>query len=237
MKMWSMIVIAGDRIVQRTVAEYLVDGACLRCGECCVCRFYETPEEFHRQLWVMAANVDDENNPQAIYDRGVLERQQAYEFLLQVARNRGKRQEKRFKKYYRILTTFGGYRETLKYYLIVIVDAFRKMALSEARSLVNAGRLDTPEQVFDLTIKDLDKAVADPSLDLGNLAERNTRFLKKLEHVRNFPLLIDSRGKILRAPSKETKEGEIVGTPISAGIVRGRVKEPFPVAPPGESGG
>ncbi|MFC2032076.1 hypothetical protein ACFLUS_01705 [Chloroflexota bacterium] len=32
-----------DRIVQRIDAEYRVDGACLRCGKCCVCWFYETP--------------------------------------------------------------------------------------------------------------------------------------------------------------------------------------------------
>jgi uncharacterized cysteine cluster protein YcgN (CxxCxxCC family) len=45
MKMWSMIVVIKDRILLRTAAEYRVKGACLRCGECCVCWFYDTPDQ------------------------------------------------------------------------------------------------------------------------------------------------------------------------------------------------
>lgn len=59
-------------------------------------RFYETPERFYRQLCVAAANMDDENNPQEVYDRDVLERRRAYEFLFGVARSRGKRRAKKF---------------------------------------------------------------------------------------------------------------------------------------------
>ena len=62
MKMWSMIVIVGDRIVQRTAVEYRVDGACLRCGECCVCWFYETPDQSEtippRKGWCTHLDVD-----------------------------------------------------------------------------------------------------------------------------------------------------------------------------------
>ena len=39
-----------------------------------------------------------------------------------------------------------------------------------------------------------------------------------------LPNFIDSRGKILRPPRKEAKEGELVGEPISPGIVQGKVK-------------
>lgn len=187
-------------------------------------RLYETPEAFYSQLRATAMNADSQDNPQAIYDRGVHDRQQAYEFLLGIARSRGKRQARRFRKYYDVLVTFGGYRETFKYYIVVIVDMLRKRALSEARSLVQAKRLDDPERVFELTTEDLDIGIADPSLDLRALAEENACFLRRIRHVRDFPLVIDSRGKILRPPKKEAKEGEVVGEPISAGMVRGKAK-------------
>jgi pyruvate,water dikinase len=36
--------------------------------------------------------------------------------------------------------------------------------------------------------------------------------------------MIDSRGKILRPPQKEPKDGELLGEPISPGVVQGQVK-------------
>ena len=48
--------------------------------------------------------------------------------------------------------------------------------------------------------------------------------LTKIKHVRSFPTVIDSRGKILRPPKKKARAGEMVGEPVSAGRVRGPVK-------------
>jgi pyruvate,water dikinase len=160
----------------------------------------------------------------AIYEQSVAERQQAYEMLLEVARGQGRRQARRFEKHYHVFVTFEGYREIHKYYIVWVVDILRQRALSLARSLVRAGRLDTVEQVFDLTLEELERGVADPSLDLRMQAGRNTRFLKKVQHVRDFPRIIDSRGKILRPPSKVAGPGEMMGEPISPGTVRGRTK-------------
>jgi pyruvate,water dikinase len=73
-------------------------------------------------------------------------------------------------------------------------------------------------------MNDLERGLADPSIDLRALAEKNTRFLKKLRQVRELPRIVDSRGKILRPPQKEAGEGELVGEPISPGLVRGKIK-------------
>jgi len=88
---------------------------------------------------------------------------------------------------------------------------------------VEAGRLDVPEQVFDLTIDQLDDALGDTSIDLRALAEKNTQYLRRLRHVREFPRIIDSRGRILRPPKRKAREGELAGEPISPGVVRGRI--------------
>ena len=101
---------------------------------------------------------------------------------------------------------------------------FRRRVLAAAQPLLDADRLDSPEQVFDLHMDDFERGMADPALDLRALAEKNTRFPKKLRRFHELPRIIDSRGKILRPPRKEAVEGELVGEPISPGIVRGKVK-------------
>jgi phosphohistidine swiveling domain-containing protein len=192
-------------------------------------RFREVPGEVYRQLQTMAVGIDterveDARNSLAVYERGIVERTQAYEFLLEIVRRRSKRQAKRFAKYYSVLVTFEGYREIHKYYIVWVVDILRQKALAVGQSLVQAGRLDSVVQVFDLTIEELDRGQADPSLDLRALANENTRFLSKSRHVRHYPRIIDSRGKIVLPPRKEAKAGELLGEPISPGTVRGKVK-------------
>jgi pyruvate,water dikinase len=187
-------------------------------------RFYERPVQFYEQLRTLALNTDASNSPQAIFDSARTEREESYQELLQVAQQKGKRKAKQFARNYQILVELGGFRETPKYCFILITDLFRRRVLEAAQSLVDAGRLDQVQQVFELTIDELDRALVDPALDLRALAEENTRFLKKLQHVLEFPRLIDSRGKILRAPRKEAGEGELAGEPISPGVVQGKVK-------------
>jgi len=187
-------------------------------------RFYEMPEQVFNQLRAMSENTDEEHNPQAVFDKGLVGRQEAYEFLLGVARSKGKRREKQLRRYYNILVTFGAYREIHKYYYIMVIDMIRKRVLSAGESLLEVGRLDSPEQVFDLTIDDLANGLVDPLIDLRALAQKNTRFLRQIQHIRNFPRIIDSRGRILHPPKKEAAEGELVGEPISPGKARGQVK-------------
>lgn len=187
-------------------------------------RYYERPAEFFEQLKTMAENTDASSNPQAIFDRARAQREQAYNDLLWVAQRRGGRKARQFEKNYRILMELGGLRERPKYFVSLIADMFRRYALTAAQPLVEAGRLDSPEQVFDLTMSDLDRGLSDPSLDLRALAGNNTRYERRLQHIRELPRVVDSRGKILRPPKKETGEGELVGEPISAGTVQGMVK-------------
>ena len=187
-------------------------------------RPYERPAHFFERLRAMAASTDGTRNPQADFEQVRAKRESAYSELLQVARQKGRRQARQLEKNYRILVELGGLREMPKYCAILLTDAFRRRVLQVAQTLVEAGRLDDVRQVFDLSMADLDRALADPMLDLRALAEKNTRFLRKLDRVREFPRLIDSRGKILRLPPKQVMEGELIGEPISPGIARGPVK-------------
>ena len=187
-------------------------------------RFYDQPALFFEQLRTMAEHTNAESNPQAIFDKARAQREKAYEELIQVAQKKGKRKAKQFEKNYRVLVELGGLRERPKYFVSLITDMFRRRALAAAQPLVDAGRLNHPQQVFDLHTDDFERGLADPSLDLRALAEENTRFVNKLRQVRQLPRIVDSRGKILRSPRREAGEGELVGEPISPGVVRGKIK-------------
>lgn len=187
-------------------------------------RYRDIPALLLSQIKSIMAIRDSDQNPEAIYEKSQKERQVAYEILSEAAHGKGWLTHKEFERLYRIIETFGGYRETHKYYWIQMIDKLRRRILDEAQKLVTAGRLDAPVQVFNITIEDLDEALRDPSLDLRSRMKQRMSYIDKIKNVKDFPHIIDSRGKIPRPPRKKTKEGELAGEAISAGVVRGTVK-------------
>jgi phosphohistidine swiveling domain-containing protein len=187
-------------------------------------RYYDRPAELFRQLRTLAANTDPKHNPESIYRKAQDERRTAYAQMRAVARHRGKRTARSLEKWYAVLLELGGYRESPKYFFVLITDMLRRRVVAAAQDLVAAGRLDSVQQVFDLTIDELDRGLKDPALDLRALATANAQMMRPYRSVRQFPRLVDSRGKILRLPQREAHEGELAGQPISPGIVRGKTK-------------
>jgi len=185
-------------------------------------RFYEQPEQFFRQLKAMAGNSDAAHNPQAIFERTRAERESDFAELLREAERRGK--AKQFRRYYETLVRYEGYREAPKYYWIMTVARLREKVLAAGTRLTAAGRLDTVNRIFALTLADLERVMSNPSADVRGLAAKNTEFCQQLAGIREFPRVIDSRGKILVPPRKEAAADELAGEPISPGVVRGRVK-------------
>lgn len=187
-------------------------------------RFRDEPSQLFRQLFAMSQNTDPENNPQAVFNNAGAQRGRSYVELLNLAKEMGKRKATKFEKNYQIYITLGGFRETPKYCFSLLTDYFRKRVLEAAQSLLEAGRIDNLDQVFDLTLDELDRALLDPGMDLRSLGIDNTYYLRKFKHVHEFPRLIDSRGKILRPTIKTAGDNTYVGEPISPGSVIGSVK-------------
>jgi pyruvate,water dikinase len=71
-------------------------------------------------------------------------------------------------------------------------------------------------------------AQKDETIDLMSLVRSNLEPVERVQHVKNWPVLIDSRGKIIRGKREvtesEKKKGMFLGDPISPGIIRGRAK-------------
>ena len=175
-------------------------------------RISEDPQIFFEQLKAMDIQ---QNNLVDLKER----KKRAYANLLETARSMGK--EKTFVMHAQRLELLG-YREVPKDLLVVMVAELRKRALDLGRKFSAQGRLDSPEQIFDLSIDQVSEAESNPGLDLYSLRERNLLPRQAAAHVkpRNWPKIVDSRGRIFRY-LRVKEDGDLAGEPISPGTVRG----------------
>ncbi|MBI9012917.1 MAG: hypothetical protein JEZ08_11850 [Clostridiales bacterium] len=148
-------------------------------------------------------------------------REEAYNKLLQVAKDKG--QDKKFIKAAERLKATFGYREYPKYMLVNAFSILHKICLEIAGKWVTEGRLEEACHIFDLTIEEITKAQKDEKFDLMFTREKNLRGYKTVESVTQWPLVIDSRGKIHKAKIK-IENGDIIGDSIAPGKVVGKAK-------------
>jgi rifampicin phosphotransferase len=185
-------------------------------------RYRDDPRLLVELLLTMKNSTGE--SPQETFERRGRERRIAFESLIKKVHTRDPGMAEKFAKDYLLFETFGGYRETHKKYLVYVVAILRQKILAQAETLVAMKRLDSIQQVFDLTVEQLDASRRDNSIDLKKLARENTVFLKRLARVKKPPAVIDSRGFIPRPPIPPLQKGEYVGTGVSTGNVRGRIK-------------
>ncbi len=207
--------------------EHFMDEFGMRCpGEIdpATTRPREQPALLFEQLRSMSRVIESRDTSQTFFEEARAKREAAYRALREIALRKGNRKARAFEKYYKTWVMFGGYRETPKHYVIKVIDLFRRSALSIAHKLVEQGRLDDPQQIFDVAIADIDQALADDSLDLQALAKERTVLINKIRKSHLAVRIIDSRGRIYFPPRKAARDGEWIGVPISPGLVQGRVR-------------
>ncbi|MBX9669907.1 MAG: hypothetical protein K2X93_19955 [Candidatus Obscuribacterales bacterium] len=166
----------------------------------------------------------ESNNPSLRYKKNRELREKAFSDICDYLGKTDAKRLRRFKFLYRAWLTFGGYRETHKFCIIYAIDALRTRLIDEANKLVSEGRLDSSNQIFDLTIEDFEKRVSNKKIDLVELGQQNRVYADKLAKVPQLPPLIDSRGRIVRPKTIAAHDGQVAGTPISSGIARGPIK-------------
>lgn len=186
---------------------------CIREIDTAVLRPYENLEEFFKQLKLI--NID--NN--AMQD-SKQKKDKAYAKLLEAAVSIGK--EKQFIQAAEILKVLG-IREHPKYMYVYANDKFRQMALKLARGFYKEGRLEAIDDIFMVDAETISKAQVDSSFDLKSIVEKNKIAREMTKNVKSWPKIIDSRGKIFRY-KRESENGDLVGDPVSPGIIKGRAK-------------
>jgi pyruvate,water dikinase len=187
-------------------------------------RYYEKPDEVFDILKSMEGHDDPAMTPQGLFESGAKRRVESVRFLDEYLAKKSRRKVKAFRKNYKLLENFAAYRESPKYYIIMATDYIRRRTLILGEQWVEAGRLDSADQVFDLSWEEFKQAEMDTKLNIRALAKTNHDYFAQFNPNNDPPNIIDSRGFIPKLPPQPRKENELVGTPVSSGIVMGKVK-------------
>jgi len=182
-------------------------------------RYQDAPEIVIQQMKSYSA-LSEEESPRMIMERQAAERERAYGALLKKV---NAKDGNKLKKHYEVLVNLGGYREIHKYFMVYVGEKIRYKALDIAGNFMHSGRMDAIDDIFSLTVDEVQRAIDDESLDVRQIVRHHQKYMSIAEKVDNYPPVIDSRGKILRPKRKKAKPGEIIGDPVSAGKVSGRV--------------
>ena len=120
--------------------------------------------------------------------------------------------------------TFIGYREYPKYGLVRRLFVYKQALLAEAARLVQAGVLQTPEDIFDLTLDELHEVATTKTLDPALVRARQDAF--RSYAALTPPRVLTSDGECIAGAYRreDVPAGALVGLAVSAGIVEGRAR-------------
>jgi pyruvate,water dikinase len=159
-------------------------------------------------------------DPRIIHQQLKEKRVSAYNELLGLLTQK---KRKKLTRAYNTLCTFERSREIPKHHIAQINQKIRTYLLDQAERWLATGRLTQRQQIFELTINEVEQAQKNDHYDLLKQLEERDSYFDQAKRVRHFPHAIDSRGRILR-PLSESIEGQLSGTAVSSGIVSGPVK-------------
>lgn len=184
--------------------------------------YRDAPAMLLRQMSTMAA-APAENDPEHAHRQLAKQREAACH---QLQARFGPVRRLLLRRLYLISSLFAGTRDTPKHFNLLARQRIRERAQAAGAELAAAGHLDRAEDVFGLAYADLaGPAGASTGICLRTQVRTRGSFLALLaRQVRSFPALIDSRGRILRAPPADHDVGCLRGIGLSPGVVRGRVK-------------
>jgi len=178
-------------------------------------------DDYKIALQQMSYMVDSNHNPEAAHLENIQKREDAYNILCDTLKGR---KLKQFKQNYEIATLYSTARDKPKYIWLLENGIYRTRALLEGEVLVKKDKIDKKEDVFYLYFDELDKANNDEPMDLRDIISKRKAYYQTLDKIHSFPILMDSRGRIMTSKPSESEAGIIKGHGISRGIKTGRVK-------------
>lgn len=184
---------------------------------------YDENHSFLVNQLIALLTVDDNASPRVRYEKSIAEREAAFDTIYDDLLKKSGSRAARFKRLYRVLRSLGGLRETPKYCVMLATQTLRVRLIILGQQWAEQGRLNTAEQIFDLTLEDVENGLKNKMLDLRTLVCHHLEQREKYK-VATLPTIFDSRGRIIRAPAKPATEKELRGIPISAGVAQGPVK-------------
>lgn len=136
---------------------------------------------------------------------------------------RGRVQAKVAKTLIRVIRGDFGARETPKFLIIRELGLVRAALVESGRDLVQAGRLDDPYDVLFCHLGDLQQAWTLPAGDLKKRVAANKDLYERESRRRQIPRLILGDGRTFYEGLADV-DGDMTGSPVSPGVVEGRVR-------------
>ena len=190
-------------------------------------KYADDPRVALAQIAPMAASRDS-FDPRAVQERLVAERQAAF---AELRSKLPRRKRRRLERAYRTIENHYDAREMIKHHVTQANARLRERVVRIADQLVESGRLDSRDDVFELTFADLQAALDDADFDVRTQAAAKGAFYRELKRQgRHFPHAIDSRGRIPRPERREDDASTLHGAAMSPGKARGPAKvlnDPF----------
>lgn len=177
-------------------------------------RIMERLGDFFQQI--KAINADDNQMITASERKA-----EAIAKMREIVKAKGKL--KKFNKHLRTIEVSYGHRETPKYLIVMMNGALHRVALEVGAEFVAQGRLDAPEDIFELSIAEVTRGQKDQTLDLRALIAANLKPMEIVAGVKDYPNFFDSRGKIFRRHI-EAGSDDLAGMPVSNGTYTGHAK-------------
>ncbi|MFD0207143.1 MULTISPECIES: rifamycin-inactivating phosphotransferase [Saccharothrix] len=160
------------------------------------------------------------------FDQGLLEAQKKEQETLAGLRALpdGDRKAEETERQIARVRTFTGYREYPKYFLINRYSTYKQALLTEADRLVRADVLTDREDIFYLTLPELQDLVRTNRADHDLIRNRKEAF--KSHQALTPPRVLTSDGEAITGSYRRDNlpTGALIGLPVSVGTVEGRAR-------------
>jgi rifampicin phosphotransferase len=212
---------AAQRAVEQFLSRYGMRGA----GEIDfgLPRWRDDPTAIFQTIHNYLQQNDADLAPDAVFARGAAESERlAAEWVAQVRRTRfGAVRAKLLALAIERMRALMGIRETPKFFIIQTFGVYRAALLEHARRLAARGELAQPEDIFLIGLDDLRRFARGEPLDLKALAAAGRADYDRERARRRMPRLLLSTGEVFYEGLSEAGSADLVGDPVSPGVVEG----------------
>jgi pyruvate,water dikinase len=162
--------------------------------------------------------------PDAIFERGAAEAEQrASELIAQVRGTRfGRLHARLLGGAIRRMRLLAGMRESPKFYIIQLFGIYRAALLESGRELAARGALGQAEDIFFVPLAQLRRFASGEALDLKAIVAAQRAEYEQDCARRRMPRLLLSTGEVFYEGLGEATAADLVGDPVSPGVVEGR---------------
>lgn len=194
-------------------------------------RWRENPTPVIQTVQSYLQITNEQAAPDVVFQRGAAEAEAAIHALQDAARKTfaGGIKARIIAVTSRRVRSLGGLRESPKFFIIQMMGIMREKLLASGAQLVQQGNLSQPDDLFFLSLDELEAFAAEEAGDWkAIIAEHRASYQRELRR-RQVPRLILSNGRTYyegMLPGSHT-DGNLQGSPVSPGTVEGFARVVF----------